>query len=189
MFEEQKEIIREFYEYFNSKLTGNPRFDFKLRQNEITIIDNFFKLLIKQGYIIDSFGKEFWFNFISFQFEYWRTKNTFLGKNKIYFQWIIGEGAWNRFLTRNVDYIYFCEVGFNKFFNIIKEDLIPTKNEKQQYKFNFGEEIKSFFNEEEKLGGCYLYSNLYNRDNKECESCKEKINCLKIKKNVQYRRV
>lgn len=179
MFEEQKEIIIKYYEYFYSKLTQNPNYLFKIKKNEEISLNNFLKYLQLNKIFVLSLGEEFWFNYFSFQFEYWRTKKTFLGKNKVLFFWIIGENAWNKFENRVDNYLYFCEKGFNKFYNIKKEDLILKKIKEKN--FDFGEEIKKIFNEDEKLGGCFLYSSLYNEKNKECQNCKEKENCIKIK--------
>lgn len=175
-----KELIREYFEYFYSKFMHNPNYSFALNKRNDIIINNFFKYLKDNNYNIETYGEEFWFNYFSFQFEYWRTKSTFKGKNQVYFQWIVGEEAWKRFLKKSPDYLYFCEKGILKFCNIKKEDLIKQKL-KQKYNFNFAEEIKKVFNQEEKLGGCFLYSSGYNEKNIGCISCIEKEDCKKIK--------
>jgi hypothetical protein len=175
----QKEIIIKFYEYFFQKLTGDLKYQFKYGTRDEKTLNNFLLFLEKKGNL-NSYGEEFWFNYMSFAFLYWKDKYTFLGKNKVLFIWIIGEKMWSLWEKRSKDYLYFCENNFIKIFNIKKSDLIKNKSiykiKFKEGKFDFGQEIKQY----QKIDFCLLYSDLFEEDNENCINCKNQNKCKEI---------
>jgi hypothetical protein len=184
---EIEEIIK-FYEYFYKKLSGDFNYIYRLSKKDKIIIENFLKLFEKNGVKKESLGKEFWFNYFSFQFEYWRTKYTYLGKNKVLLSWIIGIEAYKRWINKSKNWKWFSDNNLIKLFNINKSDLIPKNQNKKNFEIDRQnqENLKKQFEQkgENKLGLCLLYTDLFYNSSKICLSCKDKIDCEKIKKEI-----
>lgn len=183
ILQEQREVITSFYEYFYSKLSGFKEYEFKISKRESKSIDNFL-VSISREVSLHSLGKEFWYQYFCFHFEYWRPKITRLGKNRVKFNWIIGKEAWSRWQNRYEGFMYFCEVNLCTQFEIKKSDIVPQMErvEKDYLKINELEEfLKSInYNTKESLGMCILNTTLYNDSSSLCKGCFSKLDCIKI---------
>lgn len=179
----QKQTILRFYEYFYSKLTANNDFVVHLNKKEKISLDNYIKIISKE-IKLESIGEEFWYDYFCFQFEFWRTKYTRLGKNKVKFNWVIGKESWKRWNSRVECFRYFHEIGFVKMFDIKKSDLI--KIQKTNIDFTqirpIEELIKSSkYNTKEGFQNCIMLTELYNEKSELCQNCIEKDLCIEIK--------
>lgn len=179
---EVEEIVK-YYEYFYQKLSGNYSYNYFLTKRDRLIINNFLFIFENNGIKKESLGPNFWYSYFCFQFEYWRTKYTFLGKNKVILSWIIGVEAYKRWNSKSKDWKWFSDNNLIRLFGINKQDLIPIVVQKQDInKLNINQEIlKKNFAETNKLGMCFFYTNLYNDKSEICLNCKEQVDCKKLK--------
>lgn len=181
-----KETIIRFYQYFYSKLTAYKDFVFTPTKKELTSLNNFFKLISKKIHLY-SIGEEYWYDYFCLQFDYWRTKTTRLGKNKVNFNWIIGKEAWLRWESRVPEWKFFTESGFIPLFEIKKSDIIKNVEYKSKANNKIVQDIVrlSRHNTKEGFVSCIYLTDLYTENNELCHSCNEKILCMKLKEEKE----
>ena len=118
------------------------------------------------------------------QFDYWRTKTTRLGKNKVNFNWIIGKEAWLRWESRVPEWKFFTESGFIPLFEIKKSDIIKNVEYKSKANNKIVQDIVrlSRHNTKEGFVSCIYLTDLYTENNELCHSCNEKNTMYEIKR-------
>jgi len=181
------ELIIKHYSYFFSKLTGYSEYDFIPSEREIVMMNNFLKIIEKDGVKVNTLGDYFWFDYFCFQFDYWKDKYTRLGKNKVSFNWVVGKEAYKRWLARNDNWKYFCERGFINKFNINKQELLEQRTTTNYCELVYNEEqLKKMFHTSpnDVLANCLLMTTLFNSKSEYCLKCNFKQDCellLKVK--------
>jgi hypothetical protein len=180
-----KEVIINFYQYFYSKLTSYRDFVFTPTKKEKVSLDNFLNLVDKK-IPLPSIGKVYWYDYFCLQFDYWRTKQTRLGKNKVNFNWIIGKEAWARWEMRVENFRFFTEAGFVALFEVRRSDLIKDFEYIGEGN-RIGQDIVrlSRHNTKEGFVSCIYLTDLYTENNEFCHSCNEKILCMKLKEEKE----
>lgn len=175
-----EEIICKYYEYFVSKFSKFPEYEFKLKGRDKKILDNFL-LKLSKHYNLKSLGEEFWFDYFSFQFERFRGKTTRLGTNRVMFSWIIGSVALEKWFKKSKEYSYFVEKGLLKQFNIHKKDIIHLRKIilKDCTKLNilYENEKKIYYNLDKGFLHCLSFTMLYEKESNWCQNCKNQNLC------------
>ena len=119
-------LFPSYFEFFCQRILINPNLTYNLTQRNRGIILNFMKIIQKDVFL-ESLSQEYWYDYFTFQFEYWRTKYTMKGRSQVYFHWVIGQEAWDRWVKKPEEWMYFVENGLLKLYNIDKSELIKEK--------------------------------------------------------------
>ncbi len=176
-----RELVISFYEYFYSRVTGNNRYSFKPTNSEISMIDNFIKLM--GGGI----GKLYLFKYFSYQFYYWHDKETRFGKGKVQLNWVIGKKAYERYDIKKEEHWYSYSTDLGLKFGIYKSDLIPDvqKSDFNVVKLLPHEDIDRMLhlNTEEGLILCIDLTSMWHPKSKACSICINVDTCKLIMKD------
>ena len=179
-----EKLIFRYYEYFYSRMSGFLNFDFTPTEKDKKIVENFLKLLQKEGYDLNGLGEDFFWKYFCFSFNYWFGKNTRNGLNKPMFSWIIGPENYKRWINKSEDYKYWYENNLLRFCDIKNSDIF-TKNiiEMDQIaSIEYMEREKErFYNEDKGIMNCLAFTNLYDINSNLCLGCINNISCKTIK--------
>lgn len=145
-------------------------------------IANTFISLLSEKINLSSIGVDFLYQYLNFQFLYWKnlTINSFDGKMKLSF--IFGKKALERFLNRNREFDWQLETN-----EIVS--LIPKSHLRNQLSIKNNIEksnkIESFYrkmnhNTEIGLSKCIIYTSLYQPKDQLCIDCIFKQNCQEL---------
>jgi hypothetical protein len=180
------------FEYFTSGITGHKDYELKLKRLEKVLVKNFSKFIINK-YGEGSLGTRWFFNYFTFQFEYWRVKITRLGKSgRADISWIIGTKAFQRWENKPDWYLSFCSDGILHFHKDINygtfKRLLGELPEGLNYqKIIYIEEVERgrFFNKEIGFVHCIQNTSLYQKESKYCSKCNNSKPCEELLK-VNY---
>lgn len=106
-----KQSFIKYYEYFQQKISGNARFEFKPNLQQNKWIDNFLKL------IPETAGENWMFDYLLFQFNKYHDRKTRFGDGVVLFSWVIGKSALESYKQRSEQEIYFMDK-FKQSYNI-----------------------------------------------------------------------
>lgn len=181
------------FEYFTQQISNYKNQDFVPTFKEKKEIQNF-AILLKERYFELSLGSTWFFEYFSFQFEYWRTKESRYYKGLAKLSWVIGPKAFTRWLNKSNDYLYWCRTGvlfFNK--SLHKGDIDKLFNNKINISFlnkdnitqkNVEEiEKKIYLNTKQGFIHCLNVTTLFNNQSLTCLKCKFKNNCKLLLQN------
>jgi len=178
------DLIIKIYSFFYQRITGHIT-NYEIKDREKKLIDNFEKKLNKEvgkG----SWGFDYLFNYFAFQFEYWRDKETQI--KSFYLSWFLGNKAFDRWKNKNKNYLYFCEEGILKEYkidkNLLSSFLFIKKRDFVLINSYIEIEKKRFHNKEKGFAHCLISTDLYNHRSVLCLTCKSKIECQNILKNL-----
>lgn len=165
-------LIKQTYENIYSIVSGFQDYEVKLNPTNKKILNSFVKRL--ENEFKGGIDEQFLQTFILYQFLYYDSKKTRLGKGKVYLNWILGEKAIERYKNKNENWFYFVEE-YRKYLGISS---IAEKEVIDQEKVSLHKqrERKRFFGSER--GWLHCQENeLFEKYSSECLSCKFKHNC------------
>lgn len=166
-----KQKVIQLYEHFFQISAGNPNFDFKPKENENKVIDNFVKKLTL------SHGEEWLFNYFCYQFSRYYNLKTRFGKGVVMISWILGKKALNKYSEASEEEKYWGDV-FKERFNI-RNPLFKRQTIEIDISYHNRERTR-FKQSERQLIHC-SEMNLFNEKNKICMFCKNRNICKEIK--------
>jgi len=184
----RQKIINTYYFFLNNLIEDHG-------VQEFTKIDSL--LISKFARLLDNqFGADLsnkWlYDYFSFQFEYWRTKETNFGKKGIaLISWVIGKKAFLRYQNKNSNWNYFV---ISKLFKENPKISYSNYLEKvfciEERKLNISnlskieEDMKKSIldKEENTISKCIIFSKLFHPKSQYCLSCKENPLCIKLQK-------
>jgi len=170
------EKVKQVYEYLYSATSGNRNFEFKPKERELKIIENFVKNL---GL---SHGDDWLFDFMCFQFSRYVDLKTRFGKGRIMLGWVIGDKAFKKYISAPNEEKYWGEAFKTRF------ELRNPLNKAlscPQGKSHKDRERARFKDLERQLIHCYE-NGLFSYKNKICMFCKNKELCrVSVKLVVQ----
>lgn len=181
-----KEIVIEAYEVFSRKVHDLPKFEFKPTERELKQIDGFIAVLDKK-YSSNSLGREFIFNFMAFQYDYYSTLDH-QAKNRIPLNWVAGKKGLDRWINRTEEDLYHCtmyarELGLHV--GLIKTGIKKKKNNVSTLSHHEEIEKQRFYNKDGGLVNCIETTTLFNDKSSWCKLCKHKVKCKEmLKKNL-----
>lgn len=165
-------LIETFIEYFNiiyQKSTGKLNYTIRCEDKNVKLVENWINRL---SYCIDEY---FIWDYIVYQFEYYKDKKTRFGTGVVQLNWITGKKALDRWNNKNKNWKYFNTQYENKL--NIKKPLSGFVNNKEGRLEFERREKKRFFNEERGFLHC---RELIFEVNELCNDCKYIKICQKI---------
>lgn len=181
----ERDKVVTVYQFFAAKVSKNNSFTFLPTKPEESMIDSLINFLVdKNGY--KNISAEMVFDYFAFQFEYWSSKTTQFGKNKVMFNWTVGKKAFDRWhkdgKRKRFFYERYCrEMGIGKSDVLLIVNYTDDK-EKNQVSLSMIEEIERsrFLNKSFGFSHCILSTSLYSEDSKSCVKCNFSSECKKM---------
>jgi hypothetical protein len=166
------ELVKSTYENIYSVVSGFNDCQVKLNQTNKKVLDSFIKRL--ENEFKGAIDEQFLQTFILFQFLYYDSKKTRLGKGRVYLNWILGEKAIERWKNKHENWFYFVEQ-YRKSLDIPN---VPEKHviDTEKVSLHRQRERKRFWGSYEGFLHC-LTEELHEKYSSECLSCKFKNNC------------
>lgn len=172
------------FEFFTQTISGFKNRDFTPTKREEVSIRNFANLL-KERYSEGAIGSQWLFYYFSFQFEYWREKDTRTAKGLPKVEWVVGEKAFSRWLTKSKDFLYFCNEGVLKLNKELKQSKVksliqesPQLQSQYQLLQPWEEDLKNkSLNQKAGLVQCLTFTTLYHHRSLACQVCNFKTDC------------
>jgi len=164
-----KQQVRQLYEYFYQLSTGNQNFEFKPKENERKMIDNFIAKLTP------SHGEDWLFHYMCYQFSRYCDQKTRFGKGIVFVGWIFGPAALERYKNATDEEKYWGEQFKERF--LAKNPLIKPLSIKIDISYKNRERTR-FKQLERQFLHC-SEMNLFEERNKICMFCKSKELCNK----------
>lgn len=162
-----KEDVLKLYEYLYRISSKNRSFKFKPSLRETTIIDNFV------GKLTESHGKDWLFNFLTYQFSRYIDQDTQFGNGKILVGWVLGDKALQRFRDASEQELYYANqfiVNYEVKNILFERELIDDSDYKHR-------ERMRYYGTDRGLVHCKTMINLFNPQHKDCIFCKYKEYC------------
>lgn len=164
------DLLIKTFEHYYRQVYNDLGYRVSVSDNE-KLINNFFKILDKEGYPKHSIGLNFLNNYFAFQVEYWQTKET---KIKPTLNWFIGKKAIDRYFDvedRDLK---------NYFVTLNTQTITPYEEEKD--KGDYEDKLrKANHNKDNGLLFCLENTSLY-ISSATCITCKFKEPCKKLLK-------
>lgn len=162
-----RQKVISLYEYFFQISSCNPSFEFRPRDRELKMIENFEKKLKI------SYGSDWLFNYFCYQFSRYSTLKTRFGKGIVMLGWVVGDQALNKYKKASEEERYYGEkfkADYN-LSNILEKPLVIRIS--TEY---LDRERKRFYNTERGLLHC-TENSLFDKKNSNCMFCKNKQEC------------
>jgi hypothetical protein len=160
----RKEIWK-YLNFFSAKINGNRH---SPSPSTTKIVESF---IIKFGEV--NIGPNFLWDYMSFQFCYWRDKN-YDQRHRIEVNWILGTKAIERWNNRAENWQYFTQQFLNR-------EQIQNTVKKQCNKVSLTESLeterKRYLNSETGLIYCQIEELTYDKDSESCSQCIYKSQC------------
>jgi len=178
------EFILDSFEYLYKRLRENNQYEHILTDKDGSLISNFLSKLDKQ-YGLESIGKKFIFEYLVWQFDYWKDKD-FKSMKGIPLNWVLGDKAVERWEKKeNFEGQWFhiftwatsLGVKWEEFEDCYKSDLIGLRE------FEEDEKIR-FWGSEQGLGNCINSTTLFNPKSKWCNICVFGSDCKELLKSM-----
>lgn len=164
----------EFYCYFFLKTFKKRK---TITEKEQKHIQSFLKLINKE--YGESVGKEWLFEYLSFQFNKYSTANT---KMDLQLSWVYGKKGLNNYRDRNEESEYF-NILFREKFNI-KRRVLSETNQTVISEDHFNRERKRFKEDQYRQFIHCDEMNLFDNENIICSVCSNKEYC-KVIRNIK----
>lgn len=166
-----------FYEnLYNTRTTNTPKV--------YSMLTSFLELLAERYGSVERLGENFLWQYLVFQFRYWRDIEEVRSK-KIDLSYVIGKKALQRYLERDQEFDWQIGrdgIAYDR--NDFKER-IGYKEEKIETDFDSDDIYREqYFNQELGLSNCIVSTTLYNGNSEFCKKCNYVDDC----KTVQRRK-
>lgn len=161
------EKVKILYEYLYGVTSGNRNFEFKPREREQKMIENFVKQLTP------SHGDDWLYNYMTFQFSRYAEQHTRFGKGKVMLGWVTGQKAFKKYKEAPDEEKYWGEVFRTRF--SLQNPLLETLSIQISRSYKDRERIR-FQDSERQFIHCNE-NNLFDNRSKECMFCKNKELC------------
>jgi hypothetical protein len=164
------DLLIQTYEHYYKQVFSDNSYRVNASENE-KLIENFFKLLDKNGYVENSIGINFLNAFFAFQIEYWQTKEI---QRKPTLSWFIGKKAIERYFSVEDRELK------NYWVNLNTQGI--NLYEQKQEGNNYEDQLrKTYHNKDNGLLFCLENTSLYTTS-ATCLTCKFKEDCKKLLK-------
>jgi hypothetical protein len=154
--------------------------DFILEDNHEQTAKSFFSSLEKK-YFLSSLGQDFLWQYVIFQFDYWSKLTLRSFDRRMKFSFIFGKKALARYLERDQEYDWQWMEGKIAHTLSLKE-YKDTFEEKTLHKASIIDTSyrKRFFELEDNIAYCLLYTSLYDPNDTCCNMCHQIDNCKEL---------
>ena len=174
------EEIQLSYQYFYQKIYSQPKYNFNYTEKSERVVTKFLGFCDKRWSIL-TLGKNFMWNYLLFQFQYWDGLTITSFNQKMDFTFIFGEKAFKRYIDRDVEYDWqteesrliskygLSEGSYNRLFKERKENEFyrhPTR--------------LATLNQPTGLNNCLQLTTLYDFKDLSCLLCIYKTECKKL---------
>lgn len=178
------EFILDSFEYLYKRLRENNRYEHTFTERDGALLSNFLTTLDKK-YGLESVGKKFIFEFLVWQFDYWKDKN-FKSLKGIPLNWVIGDKAIERWEKKdNFGGQWFHILSWATSLGVKWEDLESyyKSNVIELREFEENEKVR-FWGSEQGFGNCVNSTTLFNPKSKWCNVCVHGEDCKELLKNM-----
>lgn len=165
------EKIKLLYEHLYQISTGNPNFEFKPKERESKIIENF------AARLTPSHGEDWLFTYFCFQFGKYANLKTRFGKGQVRVGWVLGPKAYDKYQSASDEEKYWGS-NFRDRFNIRNPLLEGVSSEiKREVKDYKDRERNRFKSQIERQFLHCMELELFDEKNVICKFCKNKKEC------------
>lgn len=174
--------IYKLYEFFYKKVIHFEDFKFNPSKKDISCLHNFFEEIDKRiG--TSSLGKKWYFDFVAYQFQFYSQIKYSRSQGRVYFNFIFGKKAIERFFNKRDSWSYYLQLFFNKY-DISFEQVSKVYYKRNLIDSSYEDRVRRSVEGEERFSNCIMNTTLFNQFSEVCKSCNINQECKSVLKEL-----